>query len=67
MNPKDSAASTQAQSSSEASGSTEPRRPYRTPALRHLGSVRELTLGASKTNTPDQLAGYHMGTGGGKT
>jgi hypothetical protein len=27
------------------------RRPYRAPRLRHLGSVRELTLGGSKGKT----------------
>lgn len=30
-----------------------PRRPYRAPRLRHLGSVRELTLGASKGPAED--------------
>jgi hypothetical protein len=30
-----------------------PRRPYRAPRLRHLGSVRELTLGGSKGPSED--------------
>jgi hypothetical protein len=36
-----------------------PRRPYAPPVLRHLGSVRELTLASKGTNARDSVATRH--------
>lgn len=48
MTPKDSAAKDESCTGREApQAESRPRRPYRTPELRHLGSVRELTLGST--------------------
>ena len=48
MTPKDSAAKDEPCTDREApQGESRSRRPYRTPELRHLGSVRELTLGST--------------------
>ena len=35
-----------------------PRRPYTPPRLRRLGSVRELTLGATKITKKENLISY---------
>jgi hypothetical protein len=48
-------------SSASASGS---RRPYHAPRLRHLGSVRELTLGATM-GMPEGGGSLRTGGGGG--
>lgn len=48
MTPKDSVAKDESCTGREApQAESRPRRPYRTPELRHLGSVRELTLGST--------------------
>lgn len=42
--------------------STHERRPYQPPRLRHLGSVRELTLGTTMGSNPEpSMAGVMVG------
>lgn len=58
MTPKDSAANDAPSAGRDApQGESCPRRPYRTPELRHLGSVRELTLG-STMGKGDGMGGF---------